>query len=179
MDFSELVMKRKSVRRYDGRPVPEQALSRCLEAARWAPSACNSQPWHFYVVTDAEKKKRLAGRAFSGIYKMNRFAAAAPVLIAVTRKRPRIPAFLGGIYRGVDFPRMDLAIACEHLVLQAAELGLGTCWLGWFNERTVRKELAVPRSDRVEILISLGYPAPAQPPSAGRKAMDEIITRVD
>lgn len=179
MEFLELVMKRKSVRRYDGRPVPQEALDKCLEAARWAPSACNSQPWHFYAVTGTDAKDRLTDQAFSGIYSMNRFAADAPVLIAVTRKRPRIPALLGGIYRGVDFPRMDVAIACEHLVLQAAELGLGTCWLGWFDERAVRKELGIPRSNRVEILLSLGYPALVQPPSAGRKPSEEIITLIE
>lgn len=176
MEFLELVMKRKSIRRYQNRPVPPEALEKCLEAARWAPSACNSQPWHFYIVTEHERRTRLAEAAFSGIYKMNRFAAEAPALIAVTRKRPRIPALLGGIYRGVDFPRMDLAIACEHLVLQAAELELGTCWLGWFNERAVRKTLGIPRQDRVEILISLGYPVTPLSPSTQRKTPEEIAT---
>lgn len=179
MEFLELVMKRKSIRRYQqDRPVPREALQKCLEAARRAPSACNSQPWHFYVVTGPEERTRLAEGAFGGIYKMNRFAAEAPVLIAVTRKRPRIPALLGGIYRGVDFPRMDLGIACEHLVLQAAELDLGTCWLGWFNEGAVKRILKIPRQDRVEVLISLGYPAPPLPPTTPRKSPGETITYV-
>ncbi len=180
MNFPELVRKRTSVRKYKACRVPEEALDLCLEAARMAPSACNSQPWHFYVVTDAERRTRLAAKAFSGLYKMNRFAAEAPVLIAITRKSPRIPSLLGGIYRGVDFPRMDVAIACEHLVLQAAELGLGTCWLGWFDEKAVRRELDIARQDRVEILLSLGYPAHPRPRStAKRKSMDEIVTRIE
>lgn len=176
MYFLELVMKRKSVRRYQDRPVPREALEKCIEAARWAPSACNSQPWHFYVVTEEASRTRLAEAAFAGIYKMNHFAAGAPVLIVVTRKRPRIPALLGGIYRGVDFPRMDLGIACEHLVLQAAELDLGTCWLGWFNERAVRKTLGISRQDRVEILISLGYPASPPSTTGQRRPPKEIST---
>lgn len=176
MDFMELAAKRKSIRRYLERPVPCEALKKCIEAARMAPSACNSQPWHFYIVSDEERRNTLADAAFGGIYKMNRFAAQAPVLIAVTRKRPRIPALLGGIYRGVDFPRMDLGIACEHLVLQAAELGLGTCWLGWFNEKAVRKTLDISRQDRIEVLISLGFPAAPLPPATPRKSSEEIAT---
>ena len=157
-NFLDLVRLRQSVRAYDpARPVDRAALERCLEAARLAPSACNSQPWRFIVVADPAAKAPLAAAAFSGMYSMNQFAAAAPVLIVAVRELSKFAARVGGWVRGLDYSLIDLGIACEHLVLQAAEEGLGTCWLGWFDERAVRKLLGLPRGAKVDLMISLGY----------------------
>ena len=159
MTFLELCQKRQSDRAYDpSRPVPRAALERCVEAARLAPSACNSQPWEFIVVTDPEVRGKLAA-TFAGPYKMNAFAKDAGALVAVVRRKPRLAAFIGGLWRGTYFPWIDLGIAGEHFVLQAAEEGLGSCWLGWFNERAVKRLLGVGWGRKVEYLISVGWPA--------------------
>lgn len=175
--FMELVMARSSVRRYSGRPVEREAIERCLESARLAPSACNSQPWRFVVIDDGPLRTRIAESVFSGIYSMNSFAGQAPVLVAVIRESSGVCATAGGWLRGVQYGLIDIGIACEHFILQAEEEGIGTCWLGWFNERALKKELGLKRRDRVEAVISMGY-APEEPaqtaPRSGRKMLDEI-----
>ena len=174
MSFLELAAKRESTRQYAPTPVPREVVDRCLEAARLAPSACNSQPWRFIVVDTEPLRGRLAREAFSGLYNMNRFAAQAPVLIVMVTERSKYVARLGGQFRGMQYSLVDIGIAGEHLALQAAEEGLGTCWLGWFNERAVKKALDLPRSARVDILISLGYPTEPGVREKRRKTLDEI-----
>jgi nitroreductase len=174
MSFLELAAKRESTRHYAPTPVPREALERCLEAARLAPSACNSQPWHFVVVDSEPLRGRLAREAFSGLYSMNRFAEEAPALIVVVTDRSTYIARLGGQFRGMQYSLVDIGIAGEHLALQAAEEGLGTCWLGWFNEKAVKRTLGLPRGARVDILISLGYPAEPGVRGKQRKTLDEI-----
>ena len=158
MEFIELAKKRESVRRYAAKPVPREAINRCLEAARLAPSACNSQPWSFIVVDDPALKDRIADGAFSGVYSMNAFAGKAPVLVVVVRNRSSRFAAIGGFFRQGRYNLIDIGIACEHFILQAAEEGVGTCWLGWFNERAVKKALGIPAGRKVDIIISMGYP---------------------
>ena len=173
MSFLELVRKRQSERKYSDKLVPRETIERCLEAARLAPSACNSQPWTFMVV-EGELKSRLAEAAFSGIYSMNSFAARAPVLIVVITERSRYAARLGGQIRGVQYSLIDIGISCEHLILQAAEEGLGTCWLGWFNEKGVKQALGLSRSARIDIIISMGYPESDLHRDKNRKSADDV-----
>ncbi len=175
MDFADLVNRRFSLRKYSTVPVPDELIEQCLEAARLAPSACNSQPWTFLVARTPEKTEPLAKAAFSGIYSMNSFASQAPVLITVITERSRYSASLGGLFRGVRFSLMDVAIACEHIALQAAELGLGTCMYGWFDEKAARRELGLPSGAKIDIMLSLGYPAEGVTvPRKNRKTLDEI-----
>ena len=173
MLFLELVRKRQSERKYSAKPVPRDVIERCLEAARLAPSACNSQPWTF-VVVEGEIKDRLAAAAFSGLYSMNAFAARAPALVVVVTERSKYAARLGGQIRGVQYSLIDIGISCEHLILQAAEDGLGTCWLGWFNEKGVKKVLGLPRSARIDVIISMGYPESMNLRDKNRKSVDEV-----
>ena len=172
MPFLDLVRKRQSERKYLDEPVPREMVERCLEAARLAPSACNSQPWTFMVV-EGKVKDRLAAIAFSGIYSMNAFAARAPALIVVITEHSTYAARLGGRLRGVQYSLIDMGISCEHLVLQAAEEGLGTCWLGWFNEKGVKKVLGLSRSTRIDVMISIGYPESSDLREKKRKSIDE------
>jgi nitroreductase len=173
--FLELCRRRESVRRYDpARGVDRAALERCLEAARLAPSACNSQPWRFIVVADPAGKAALAAVAFTGVHNFNKFAAEAPVLIVAIRELSRFAARAAGWVRGLEYSLIDLGIACEHLVLQAAEEGLGTCWIGWFDERAVRKQLGLPRGTKIDIIISLGYAADATVREKIRKPPAEV-----
>ena len=137
-------------------------MDRCLEAARLAPSACNSQPWTFLVADRPAARDRLAAAAFHGVFAMNRFAAAAPALVAVVTERSKAAAQAGGAVRGVSYRLTDIGIAVEHFILQATEEGLGTCWLGWFDARAAKRALGLPRAARLDYLVSVGWPL--QPP---------------
>lgn len=174
MTFLELVNKRNSIREYAARPVPREVIDRCLEAARLAPSACNAQPWHFIIIDDPVLKDRVSSAAFSGIYSMNSFAKKAPALVVMVREKSRGFASTGGFFRSVQYNLIDIGIACEHFILQAAEDGVGTCWVGWFNERAVKKVLGIPRTKKADIIISMGYPGGGTARPRIRKSLDEI-----
>ena len=176
MNFLELVNSRRSVRRYEpGRRIPREALERCLEAARLAPSACNSQPWSFVVVDDPAQVRALAeDSCCRPPYGMNKFAADASALVAVVTEKMKLAARLGAQFRGVQYSLVDVGIAGEHLVLQAAEEGIGSCWLGWFNERAVQRRLGLPRGSKVDLMICLGYPAEDPVRPKVRRALDAI-----
>lgn len=174
MRFLELVNKRQSVRKYSARPVPREIIERCLEAARLAPSACNSQPWYFIVLDEERLKNEVAERAFSGLSSMNSFAKSAPVLIVVVTERSKSLARLGTFLRGTKYNLIDIGIACEHLVLQAEEEGLGTCWLGMFDEAPVKKILGIPRKKKLDVFISMGYPESDAVRKKERKTLEQI-----
>ncbi|MBN1369922.1 MAG: nitroreductase family protein [Dehalococcoidaceae bacterium] len=175
MELNDIIQARRSVRRYRPVLVEREKILQCLEAARLAPSACNGQPWQFIVVDDAELKNRLAGEAFSGIYAGTRFAGRAPVLIALVADPDWLPK-IGGAIRKTDFHLIDIGIAGEHFVLKAAELGLGTCWLGWFDETKAKKVLKLPAGKKIEIMLAVGYPQDSPIPPRRRKALGEICT---
>lgn len=158
MTILDIIKRRRSVREYLDKPVEREKIMQCLEAARLAPSACNAQPWKFIVIDDAELKGRLCENIFKGVYNINMFVKKAPVIIAVVSEREKFLAKMGGKIRNTPYHLIDIGIACEHLILQAAELGLGTCWVGWFNEKVLKKILKIPKNKKVDILIALGYP---------------------
>lgn len=170
----EILKRRVSVRDYLDRAVEREKIMLCLEAARLAPSACNAQPWKFIVVDDKELKDSLCEVAFGGIYKMNIFAKKAPVIIVVVSEREKFLAKIGSYIRNTAYYLIDLGIAGEHLILQATELDLGTCWIGWFNERQVKKILNIPKNKKVDTLISLGYPKEAKLKDKERHSLEEI-----
>ena len=176
MSFLDLVNKRYSVRNYKDTPVPKDKINRCIEAARLAPSACNSQPWKFIVVDDPELIRNVAKAAFEGMLDFNHFAFKAPVLILIVSQRQKISAKFGSIVKKKNFQLMDIAIAAEHFCLQAADDGLGTCMLGWFNEKRTKKILSIPKLKRIELIISLGFSADNNVPPKNRKTTDQILT---
>jgi len=156
-EMLDLVLRRQSDRKYSDRPVDEEKLDRILEAARMAPSACNAQPWKFVVVNDPEKLGRLAKAASAKALGMNMFVEQAPVLIVIVRENPNFSSKVGGVIKSKDYSHIDIGIAAAFISLQAAAEGLGSCILGWFDEKEVRNILGIPRSKRVELIISLGY----------------------
>ena len=135
MELEQAIAQRRSVRKYENKPVEREKINACLEAARLAPSACNSQPWHFVVLDDPQIKDAFCKEAFSGVYAMTKWAAAAPVIIAVVSDAGNFTARIGNFFRRTEFYLVDQGIACEHLVLRAHDLGLGTCWIGWLIGR--------------------------------------------
>lgn len=174
MNFIELVNKRYSLRKYKDTAVSKDKIDRCIEAARLAPSACNSQPWKYIIVDEPELKEKLATEAFKGLSDFNHFAFKAPVLVLIVSQRQKMFVKIAGIVKRRDFSLMDIGITAEHFCLQAAEEGLGTCMLGWFNEKRVKKLLAIPKIKRVELIIPLGYADDTDPPEKIRKTVEEM-----
>jgi len=175
MALLDLIKHRKSVRNFLDRPVEREKILMCLEAARLAPSACNSQPWKFIVVDDIQLKNKLCAAAFSGIYSINTFCKMAPVIVVVISEKSKFLARIGGMFRGTKYYLIDIGIATEHFVLQAEDLGLGTCWIGWFNEGAVKSILNIPQPKKIDILIALGYYDKEKARSEhGREPIDKI-----
>ncbi len=170
MNLSELIQKRQSDRKYESRPVSRELVMKCLEAARLAPSACNSQPWKFVVVDDAALLPQM-GAAAAGMG-MNGFAREVPVIVAVVLEKMNLTARIGSVIKDKEYSLLDVGIAVEHFCLQAAELGLGTCIMGWFDEKKVKKLLGI-KGKRVPLLISLGYPA-GETRKKARKPLEEM-----
>ncbi len=156
MDFERLILTRQSDRKYASDPVDREDILKCLEAARMSPSACNSQPWKFIVVDDKAKLAEMADAA-EGLG-MNRFTHGVPVMVAVVMENMNTSARLGSLVKRKDYSMMDIGMAVEHFCLQAADLGLGTCIMGWFDERRIARLLGVPRRKRIQLLIALGHP---------------------
>jgi nitroreductase len=174
--FLDLARTRQSTRRYRDRPVQRESIERCLEAARLAPSACNAQPWKFVVVQDAQIRRRLAGAAVGPFGSFNTFVHQAPVLVAVVASPPDLKLAVGGALKRRDYSLIDSGIAAGHFCLQAAELGLGSCMLGWFDEGKVKSALGVPRNHRVHLLIALGYAADPGVREKRRRPLPELYS---
>jgi len=167
MEVFEAVQKRRSVRAYEPTPIPEDVMNRVLESARISPSAANRQPWHFILVTDPEKKKALAKGAFA------KFLPEAPTIIVAC----------GDEKASGKWCIVDTAIATQTMVLTATAEGLGTCWIGSFDEADVKKVLGIPENLRVVALLPIGYPrekldlVKAINSIKGRKSLKDIISR--
>lgn len=174
--FLDMVNKRESVRSYKTDPVPEKSIQKCLEAARMAPSACNAQPWKFIVVDDPALKKEIADAAYDKILSMNHFTQQSPVHIVVVREKANLTSNIGQIIKDKEYPLIDIGIAVGHFCLQAVEEGLGTCILGWFKENKIKQLLKIPKNKRVELIITLGFPASDTIRSKKRKELEEITS---
>jgi nitroreductase len=156
LDFIEVIKTRRSIRRYKPDPVPDNVLNQVLETARLAPSAGHHQPWHFIVVKDSETKSKLG---------LASWASEAPVVIVGCGD-----ANISSIWYMVD-----LAIAFEHIVLAAANFGLGTCWMGKMGiDETIKQVLKIPEHVKVVVVTPLGYPAETPGPKT-RKTLSEIV----
>ena len=157
MKFLELINKRQSVRKYTDQPIEKDTIMRCIEAARLSPSASNSQAWKFIIIDDPELKEKVVKETYSTAISFNKFAHEAPVIVAITLERPPIHNRIGGRIKKKEWKLIDLGIAAEHFCLQATEEGLGTCMIGWYNEKPIKKLLDIPEKKDLALLISLGY----------------------
>jgi nitroreductase len=158
-NFLDLIRSRQSDRSYSDRPVEKEKIERIVEAGRLSPSACNAQPWKFIVVTDKVILAGLAEAASAKLLGMNSFVSQAPLQIVVVREKANVTSRIGGTIKNKDYSLIDIGIASENICLQACAEGLGSCMLGWFDEKLVKKLLSIPSSKRVELLITIGYPA--------------------
>jgi len=166
--FRELVQGRKSIRRFNSQSLERERVNLCLDAARLAPSAENAQPWRFLVIDDPQVKQDFAAQAFSGIYRVSVFAEGAPVLIVIRARRSVVTQRVGPHIQ-------DIGIAGQHIVLQAEELGIGTCWLGWFSIRKSRKYFKIPAKYKIMSMLAMGYYEKKPSRERKRKTLEEIV----
>ena len=175
MNFMRIVSQRKSVRKFLDKSVDRSKLLRCVEAARLAPSADNIQPWRFIVLDDHDMKREFCSRVTGGIYRRTRFIEKAPVLIVLVAKINFVVHRIGKIVSRTNIQLIDMGIAGEHFVLQAQELGIGTCWINLFNVRKAEKFLDLPGNYRVVSLIATGYPAEGATRDRRKLPLEEIL----
>jgi nitroreductase len=167
MDIFQAIRDRRSIRKYKDTPVEQDKIERVLDAARLAPSWKNLQCWRFLVLTEAEKREALLS-AFADDNPGKKAFVQAPVAIVVCGN----PAE-SDFSHGIDYFVADVAIAFEHLCLAAHALGLGTCWMGLFDEAVLKKKLKIPEEMRVIGITPLGYPD-QEPKPRPRKQLSEI-----
>ncbi len=175
MKFFDLAQLRQSTRRYSSMPVEREKIDRIIESCRIAPSACNSQPWKFIVIDNPDLKKQISDSSYGSVLRFNRFAKECPVMVALIIEPPKFLAKIGGAIKDKDFYFMDIGIVASYFCLQAAELGLGTCMLGWFDEPKVKKTLGIPAGKRVALLFTVGYEAGKQRTKI-RKNIKDILS---
>jgi nitroreductase len=176
MPLIDLFKQRRSVRDFLDKPVEREKIIACLEAARLAPSASNSQPWSFLIVNEPGLRDKLCKETFGGLYLFNDFCRKAPVILVVISEQSKFLTRIGALFRGTQFYLIDIGIAVEHFILQAEELGLGTCWIGWFNEKAVKKTLTIPESKKVDILVAVGYRDTTKPFNEyKREKLEDIV----
>jgi nitroreductase len=162
LDILNLLKSRRSIRVYQDKPVPLDFLLQILEAGRWAPTGANLQPWHFIVVTDPETRKEI-GKVARFFFIKSSFVEKAPLVL-----------ILGFDTRKGKYGRYDVTLAGGNMMTMATNLGLGTCWIGAFDEPKVKETLGIPKPIEVIALITLGYPdEKAETPS--RVELEKIV----
>jgi nitroreductase len=167
LEFYDVIRTRRSIREFRPDPVPEDVLRRILEAARVAPSGSNRQPWRLILVKDKMEKERIVPLAGG-----QRFVAEAPILIVACGQDIK---YNRGGYMGELSMLVDVAIAVDHLTLAARAEGLGTCWIGSFDNTHIKELLKIPHDFNVVALVPLGYPKGGFSETGPRKKLEEIV----
>ena len=164
MDIYEAISTRKSVRSFQDKDIPEEVLTRIFQAVRLAPSGNNNQEWRFIIVRDPATRKRLAQAA------QQSFVGEAPVVLACCAETDLRVMKCGQL----AYP-INVAIAIDHFALCAVQEGLGTCWIGAFDEEQAKDILGIPKEIRVVELMPVGYPADPKPISKSRFPLNDIL----
>ncbi len=169
MTFLELAKARYSVRSFKNQPIEVEKLNLILEAGHIAPTACNNQPQKIYIARSEYARKKLAS--------VCRCTFDAPVILVVCYDRTR--DWKNSLQPGCESGETDAAIVCTHMMLEAAELGIGSCWVGYFNGDQVREALGLPESVTVSALLPIGYPAEGAKPAplhSQYRDMDDMVS---
>jgi len=156
MSLLDVIFRRRSIRRYKSKPVPDDVLKNILEAGRLAPSGDNAQPWHFIVVADSEIKRELSKGLWRRFIKDSAF-----IIVGCGEKYDK-------------WSTVDVTIALENMVLAAEAQNVGSCWIGAFEEEEVKELLGVPDNLKVVALVSFGYPA-EKPSPRNKKNLESIV----
>ena len=172
MNFTEIALMRQSCRSYDEtREVEQEKLTAILEAARLAPSACNSQPYHFTVCRGEAAKAAAAATQGMG---MNKFASQAPVLIVISEADYNKTAAMGSKVKGNDYRSIDIGITTAYLTAEATAQGLSTCILGWLDDQKLRKICGIDHP--IRLVITLGYAKDDTLRAKKRKELAELVS---
>ena len=155
MEFSKVISTRRAIRKYKPDPIPDEMMQKLYQALQAAPSGNNRQPYKFFFVKDPNKRHQIATQACH-----QEFLSQPPILMVASCEK------------GYSF---DVAIAVDHMILAASDEGLGTCWVGWFEQDVVRKLLNISANMEIPILVPIGY-ADESPVARPRKAIDELVT---
>ncbi len=172
MEFFELIQKRESCRNFKDTPVENEKLRRCIEAARLAPSACNSQPWRYIIVNDPELSLKVAKCVQD--MGMNKFTTNCPSFAIVLETEASLISRLGGKITDQKYAPLDVGISVAHFCLEATDLGLSTCILGWLNEGKLTELFNVPKNERVRVVLAIGYAANDTLRTKQRKPLEDI-----
>jgi nitroreductase len=175
MDIEEVIKKRRSIRKFLAKDVPDSLINELIEAARLAPSSHNAQPWKFLVLKDKETKDKLKDNA---IFKHS-FVYESPLIIICCADPDLSAKPSDSIFSDMDASGKagrDLAFACQNLVLRATGLGLGTCYIGMINREKIKNILNIPQNYILPFVIIAGYPA-EEPKPTPRKSTDEIVLK--
>ena len=172
--FLELAQARQSDRAYEpGRVIEREVLDSILEAGRLAPSACNGQPWHFTVVTEPSLLHEVAKSTSS--LGLNRFVKDSAALVLITLEPTNLTSRFGCGIKDKDFPIMDLGIAASYITLAAEDGGVGSCILGWFDEKRIKELVGIPQKKRLMLIVSLGYTIKPKRRKI-RKEFDKVVS---
>ncbi len=174
-DFLSLVQSRESCREFNPRRIVElEKIGRIMDSAMLAPSACNSQPWHFTVIACKERSEQIK----EAIQKSgsNNFIQDCPAFIVINEEDANLTAKLDGKLRNQHFADNDIGIAAAYIILAAADLGLSSCILGMFDENAVKEVCGIAKNKRVRLIIAIGYSASVAPRPKKRKPREEVIT---
>ncbi|UCD31197.1 MAG: nitroreductase family protein [Desulfobacterales bacterium] len=174
MNYDEILERRRSIRSFDSKPIKTKDLLAIIEAARLAPSACNSQTWRFIAVTSRKHIQQICDQAMRPVIP-NRWIAQAPLVIIGCSQLDVIANRIGSGVTGIEYYQIDLGIAMEHMVLKATELGLGTCWIGWFKENKLKEILEIPKKIKVSAMLAVGHPKSEITKKRKRKPMEKIL----
>lgn len=171
MDYQEMLETRQSCRAYDAARVPtREMLAQLLEAARLAPSACNSQPYRFYIAQG--EAARAVGEATRGMG-MNAFTADVPAFFVVAEQPYNASAAVGARIKKQDYRAADIGLAVSQLIYRAHELGLATCILGWFDEEALQKLTGT--AERIRLVVAVGYAKKGDPLRAKKRKTPEEL----
>jgi nitroreductase len=173
MKLDQILKTRRSVRAFESKPVNEKDIISIIQAARLAPSACNSQTWRFIFVTQKEIIRRICHKAMRPVIP-NKWLEQAPLVIVGCSQLDIIANRIGARVTGIEYYQIDLGIAMEHMVLKATELGLGTCWIGWFDENSLKYILDIPQKIKISAMLAVGYPKDLPGKKRKRKPAGEI-----
>ena len=172
-ELVKIMQQRHSCRKFLDKAVENEIIVACINAASPAPSACNTQPYHFYVANTPETVAT-AAEYCKGDH-VNRWVGEAKAFVIITQEHANMPTTLGEAARK-DFRQYDIGLAIENFLLEATELGLGSCVLGCFNEEKLKSSFRIPSPKKIALVIAMGYSAEEEIPAKKRRPLEETIT---
>lgn len=172
--YLELVKRRESCRNFDpNRTVEREKLERCAEAARLAPSACNSQPWRYLIVTNPDYAAKL--RPLMQELGMNKFVNECPAFVVVLEEPTRLKVSVTSKFKDQDFAPIDVGLSTSQFCYEAAEQGLSTCIIGWHNEPKIKELFGIDKVSRVRLVLCVGYAASGELREKKRKPIEQVF----